>query len=179
MASLHQALVDLAPEKAEAFEEWFPPGDRRARLALPPILGALAYLRKDPSLYFKVSERAGRYASQWGYLQRPWLERRFLTALPLWVRGMAVGYLLRRVLRLIDTEGRLRVERPPDAFVVLLQHSLFCRGYQERGGEPRCSFFAALFGHLLDRAALARPPMRETACLGQGHPFCRFETGKT
>ena len=65
LASLRQALEDIAPEQLEVFQKWFDPADRRPRFHIAPVMAAVSYLSRDPALYEKVMDRAGRYASDW------------------------------------------------------------------------------------------------------------------
>jgi bacteriochlorophyll 4-vinyl reductase len=177
MASLHKALEDLAPEKVEVFEGWFDPFDRKARIHIAPVLGAVSYLRRETELYSRIMERAGRYASQWGYLDRSLLERRLLMTLPLALRGGLVGYILRSGLAQVHRDVRLRVLKDPERLVVDVDSSLFCRMGGPADG-PVCVYYAALFAGLLDRTGLARPPVIETACHAQGSRSCRFEAAR-
>jgi hypothetical protein len=50
VVSLQQAIGDLAPEQLEVFEKWFDPTDRRPRFHIAPVIGAVGYLRKSPTL---------------------------------------------------------------------------------------------------------------------------------
>lgn len=177
MASVHKALEDLAPEKVEVFEGWFDPRDRSPRIHIAPVLGAISYLRRDADLYCRIMERAGRYASQWGYLDRSVFERKLLKTLPLSLRGGLAGYILRSGLARVHRDGRLRVLKDPTRLLVEVDNSLFCR----MGGPaeaPICAYYAALFAGLLDRTALARPPVVESECRAQGARYCRFEAAR-
>jgi len=177
MASVYKALEDLAPEQTEVFEGWFDPHDRNSRLHIAPVLGAISYLRRDVDLYSRIMERAGRYASQWGYLDRSLFERKLLKTLPRALRGGLVGYILRSGLSRVHRDGRLRVLKDEARLRVEVDNSLFCR----MGGPaeaPVCGYYAALFAGLLDRIGLARPPVVETECRAEGARYCRFEAAR-
>jgi len=177
MASVHKALEDLSPEKVEVFEGWFSPSERERLFHIAPVTGALSYLRRDRELYVKVMERAGRYASQWSYLDRSPVERKVLTSVPGWLKGSLVRYVLKSGLRQVHRDFEMTVHKERECFVVTVTNSLFCR----TGGstpEPLCSFYASLFAGLLDRTGLARPPVVESACRAQGKAACRFEAAR-
>ena len=96
LASLRQALEDIAPEQLEVFQKWFDPADRRPRFHIAPVIGAVSYLSRDPALYEKVMDRAGRYASDWSYEHLSPVERKLWSSFPLAGRERAVKRLLPR-----------------------------------------------------------------------------------
>ncbi len=57
LASLRQALEDIAPEQLEVFQKWFDPADRRPRFHIAPVMGPVSSLSSDPALYEKVMDR--------------------------------------------------------------------------------------------------------------------------
>ncbi len=174
MASVHKALEDLAPEKVEVFEGWFSPSEREVQFHIAPVVGAISYLRRDRDLYVKVMERAGRYASQWIYLNRSSLERKLFAAVPPLLRAPVVGYILRSALKQVQRDFELAVHRDGTRVFIMVGNSLFCRT-GAAATEPNCAFYASLFAGLLDRSGLARPPVVESQCRSQGRPVCRFE----
>lgn len=174
MASVHKALEDLSPEKVEVFEGWFSPSKRHRHFHIAPVMGAISYLRRDRELYVKVMERAGRYASQWSYLDRSPIERKLIGSVPHWMRSYLARYVLGSGLRQIHRDGSLSVRRESSRFVVTVRNSLFCRT-GAGAPEPVCAYYAALFAGLLDRTGLARPPVVESRCRGQGELVCCFE----
>ena len=99
LASLRQALEDIAPEQLEVFQKWFDPADRRPRFHIAPVMAAVSYLSRDPALYEKVMDRAGRYASDWSYEHLSPVERKLWSSLPLAGRERAVKRLLRAGLK--------------------------------------------------------------------------------
>ncbi len=90
VASLRSALEDIAPERLDVFENWFPPGDRRPRFHIAPVMGAVSYLSRDLEFYKVVMEKAGRIASVWCYQHMSPVERKFWASMPQAGRERAV-----------------------------------------------------------------------------------------
>ena len=172
-ASLRQALEDLAPEELEVFQKWFDPADRRPQFHIAPVMGAVSYLSRDPALYEKVMDRAGRYASDWSYEHLSPLERKLWSSLPLVGRERAVKRLLRAGLKNIHRDGQLEARRDGSKLVVVVANSIFCRTVVANG--PVCVYYASLFKGLMERASLGWSLVVESNCGGQGRPECQFE----
>lgn len=173
LASIRQALEDIAPEQLEVFQKWFDPADRRPRFHIAPVMGAVSYLSRDPALYEKVMDRAGRYASDWSYEHLSPVERKLWSSLPLAGRERAVKRLLRAGLKNVHRDGRLEARREGPKLVVIVSNSIFCRTVT--GNGPLCLYYASLFKGLMERAALGWSLVVESSCGGQGRPECQFE----
>ena len=173
LASLRQALEDIAPEKLDVFQKWFDPADRRPQFHIAPVMGAVSYLGRDPALYESVMDRAGRYASDWSYEHLSPLERKLWSSMPLAGRERAVTRLLRAGLRNIHRDGELQARRDGSKLVVIVANSIFCRTVTGEG--PVCVYYASLFKGLMARAALGWSLVIESSCGGQGRSECHFE----
>ena len=91
VASLRSALEDIAPERLDVFENWFPPGDRRPRFHIAPVMGAVSYLSRDPELYKTAMEKAGRIASVCWLASMLWM-----IASPNWEHRSRVAPFIKR-----------------------------------------------------------------------------------
>ena len=127
VVSLQQAIGDLAPEQLEVFEKWFDPADRRPRFHIAPVIGAVGHLRKTPTLYKRIMNQAGFYASRWSYSELTQVERKVLQSRLTFGREHMVRRLLRAGLRSVHRDGRLETERMESKLVVTVSISLFFR----------------------------------------------------
>src|SRR5688572_547195 len=66
VASLHQAIAELLPDRLEFYENWLSGrGLRVGTIGLAPLLAVLSFLRGEGEVYAQVVARAGDYAAQW------------------------------------------------------------------------------------------------------------------
>jgi predicted hydrocarbon binding protein len=178
IASLHQAVEDIAPEELEVFEKWFTPADRRPRYHIAPVIGVLGYLRKNPSQYIDLMNRAGRLASQWCYREFPKIQKKFARSRFVPGRERLMRRLLRMGLRKIHRDGELETRRDEDKLVITLKNSLFCRTTTPTGNGPACKYYAALFAGLVGCIENGHGEMIESHCRAQGAPSCEFESSR-
>jgi predicted hydrocarbon binding protein len=175
VTSLQRALEEHAPEELEVFSRWFDPSARRTRFHVATVIGAVGYLRRNPSLYAKVIETAGRTASDRAYGDFSHIERRLLETLPKFGRERLVKHLLHSGLRSIHRDAQLAVKREGEKLLLTVSNSLFCHTPAEDGGEKRCHFYSALFAGLLEKTDIQCYSVTELSCRGQGSDACRFE----
>jgi hypothetical protein len=175
VTSLQKALEEHAPEELEIFSRWFDPSARQTRFHVATVIGAVGYLRRNPTLYQKVISAAGRTASDRAYGDFSQIERRLLESLPRFGRERLVKHLLHSGLRSIHKDALLSVKRENEKLVVTVENSLFCHTPAENGGLMRCHFYAALFAGLLEKTDLPCYSVTEVTCRGQGSDTCRFE----
>jgi predicted hydrocarbon binding protein len=175
VTSLQRALEEHAPEELEVFARWFDPSARRTRFHLATVIGAVGYLRRNPSLYAKVIETAGRTASERAYGDFSQIERRLLETLPKFGRERLVKHLLHSGLRSIHKDAQLSVKRDGEKLVLTVTNSLFCHTPSEDGGQKRCQFYSALFAGLLEKTDLQFSAVTESSCRAQGSEACSFE----
>ncbi|HXV64968.1 MAG TPA: hypothetical protein VEK15_29995 [Vicinamibacteria bacterium] len=174
VTSLHRAIEELAPEEMDVFSRWFDPSTRRTRFHVATIIGAVGYLRRNPALYEKVIEAAGKTASERAYADLSPIERRLLEALPRFGRERLVKYLLHSGLRSIHKDAQLSVGKDGDKLILTVTNSIFCCTPADNSGH-RCQFYAVLFEGLLGKTDLRCYSVKEASCRGQGADACRFE----
>jgi hypothetical protein len=175
VTSLQRALEEHAPEELEVFSRWFDPSARRTRFHVASVIGAMGYLRRNPSLYYKVIDTAGRTASDRAYGDFSQIERKLLETLPKFGRERLVKHLLHSGLRSIHKDAQLSVTREAEKLILTVSNSLFCHTPAEDGGQKRCHFYAALFAGLLRKTDIHCYSVNELSCRGQGSLTCSFE----
>lgn len=175
VTSFVKALEEHAPEELEVFTQWFNPSARQTHFHVATVIGAVGYLRRNPALYEKVIESAGRNASERAYGDFSPIERRLLGSLPRFGRERLVKHLLHSGLRSIHKDAQMSVKRDGDNLLVTVDNSLFCHTPAEDGGRKRCHFYAALFAGLLAKADIRCFSVTEASCRGQGDDACRFQ----
>ena len=66
VASLHQAIADLLPNRLDFYENWLnPTGLREGTIGLAPLSAVLSFLRTEGDAYDLITARAGQYAADW------------------------------------------------------------------------------------------------------------------
>ena len=66
VASLHQAIADVLPDRLEFYENWLTvPGLREGTIGLAPLSAVLSFLRLEGEAYNRTTARAGEYAADW------------------------------------------------------------------------------------------------------------------
>lgn len=175
VSSLQRALEEHAPEEMEVFAKWFDPATRQTHFHVAPVIGAMGYLRRNPTLYERVIDTAGKNASEHAYADLSPIEKRFLTSLPRFGRERLVKHLLHSGLRSIHKDAQLEVTRDGDRLVLTVENSLFCHTAAENGGAKRCRFYGALFEGLLEKTDIECLSVVESECRGQGDGSCRFD----
>jgi hypothetical protein len=154
VASMHQAIQDLIPERLDFYENWLSTaGLREGTIGLAPLAAVLSFLRQEGDAYTSITTRAGEYAADWRIEGMPSMERRILRALP--ARWRARGAL--RVARALvsttypGTRTLLKVRR--GAALIDLRGSLFCE-VREVSVLPLCGFYAAAVARVMAHFAL-------------------------
>ena len=90
VASLHQAIADVLPNRLEFYENWLSvSGLREGTIGLAPLFAVLSFLRTEGAAYEQITVRAGEYAAEWTVNSLAPLERRFIRALPAALRTRA------------------------------------------------------------------------------------------
>ena len=126
VTSLQKAVEEHAPEELEVLSQWFDPSARQTRFHVATVIGAVGYLRRNPTLYAKVIDAAGRNASERAYDDFSPIERRLLGSLPRFGRERLVKHLLHSGLRSIHKDAQLAVKRDGEKLLLSLGNSLFC-----------------------------------------------------
>src|SRR4029079_4594797 len=98
VASLHQSIADLLPNRLEFYENWLNvSGLRDGTIGRAPRSAVLSFLRTEGDAYNAITERAGEYAAAWTVDNVGAVERRIGRALP---GGLPAGAAVRRARRL-------------------------------------------------------------------------------
>jgi hypothetical protein len=173
VASLHQAISDVLPQRLEFYENWLNShGLREGTIGLAPLLAVISFLRTEGRAYPLVVATAGEYAADWSLASMSPLKRRVILALPLWFRARAALAVSRRVVA--DTysgsKALTRVRR--GVATVDLRGSLFCT-VRETSPAHLCGYYAALIERILK---LFQVPAQAgpSRCRGVGDQACEL-----
>jgi bacteriochlorophyll 4-vinyl reductase len=172
VASLHQAIAEILPDRLEFYENWLSvTGLREGTIGLAPLLAVLSFLRgEEAGIYQQVVTRAGELAAEWTVNGMSAVERRFLRALPLRMRTRAALRTARSLVRTTYPGSRLIIRVRKEAASVELRGSLFCE-VRGASSQPLCGFYAAATTRVLQLFAVPADALVETcraAGRGQG-----------
>ena len=71
VASLHQAIDDVLPDRLPFYENWLDAkGLREGTIGLAPLYAVLSFLRQETGAYALVMARAGEYGAEWTEIGR-------------------------------------------------------------------------------------------------------------
>lgn len=143
-ASLHQAIGELLPMRLDFYENWLhSEGLRDGSIGIAPMQGVLGFLRTEGAAYDAVMDRAGRLSAEWSLLSIPAGRRRFISALPRWLRVRLALRLAREVALGVSSSQKVSVHVRGTSARLAFSASVFC---QVRGLQtvPFCAFYRAL-----------------------------------
>jgi len=167
VASLHQAIADVLPNRLEFYENWLSvSGLREGTIGLAPLFAVLSFLRTEGSAYEQITRRAGEYAAEWTVSDLAPLERRFIRALPASLRTRAALRTARALVRETYPGSRAIIRLKRGTASVDLRGSLFCE-VRETSILPLCGFYASAIARVLQQFAL-RADARVTECRAAG-----------
>jgi hypothetical protein len=174
VASLHQAIGDVLPNRLEFYENWLnAPGLRDGTIGLAPLSAVLSFLRLEGEAYNQIAERAGQYAADWSVSSMAAFERRVIGALPAALRVRGALRVATALIRSTYPGSRAIVRVRRGMISVDLRGSLFCE-VREATDSPLCGFYAAAIAQVLQHFALradARVHECRAATRGKG---CRL-----
>ncbi|MEO8070473.1 MAG: hypothetical protein ABI652_03655, partial [Acidobacteriota bacterium] len=82
-ACLHQAIVDVLPQRLDFYENWLhSEGLRDGSIGLAPITAVVGFLRTEGAAYDAVVARAGQLAADWTVASLASVPRRVIIWLP-------------------------------------------------------------------------------------------------
>ncbi len=167
IASLHQAIADLLPNRIEFYENWLSvSGLREGTIGLAPLSAVLSFLRTEGEAYNLITARAGEYAAEWTVSSMPALERRIIRALPLSWRARAALRTAGGLVRTTYPGSRAIIRHKRGSASIDLRGSLFCE-VREASFLPLCGFYASAIARVLHLFAL-RAEARVNECRAAG-----------
>lgn len=171
VASLHQAIADVIPQRLEFYENWLNShGLREGTIGLAPLLAVISFLRTEGRVYNQVVTRAGEYAADWSLASMPPLKRKMIMWLPLWFRSRAALSVASAVVRESYSGSKASSKVRKGTATVDLRGSLFCT-VRENTPAPLCGFYAAVIERVLK---LFQVPADASCsrCRAVGNPGC-------
>jgi hypothetical protein len=171
VASLHQAIADVLPNRLEFYENWLNPwGLLHGTIGLAPLNAVLSFLRLEGGVYHEVTARAGRYAAEWTFASQAPAGRMAIRALPRWLRVRAVLRLARQMVHAAYVGSRARTRQRGSEWRVDVRGSIFC-GVRNSAPQPLCDFYAAAVSRFLELYGL-EGAARPHECLALGDASC-------
>jgi hypothetical protein len=155
VASMHQAITDVLPDRVEFYENWLSPtGLRAGTIGLAPLSAVLSFLRlEERDAYNQITARAGEYVADWTVGDVPALERRIIKMMPSRWRTRAAMRIARGLVTSTYPGSRAIVRIRRGTVTVDLRGSLFCE-VREASTLPLCGFYAAAIARVLQHCAL-------------------------
>jgi hypothetical protein len=167
VASLHQAIADVLPDRLEFYENWLnASGLREGTIGLGPLSAVLSFLRTEGDAYNLITARAGEYAADWTVSNISAFERRFVRALPSLLRARLALRTAGSLVRATYPGSRVIVRLKRGTASIDLRGSLFCE-VRETTVLPLCGFYAAAIARVLQHFAL-RAEARVNECRASG-----------
>lgn len=149
IASLHQAIADLLPNRLEFYENWINvSGLREGTIGLAPLSAVLSFLRTEGGAYAQITARAGEYAGDWTVNTLTPLERRIIRRLPGSLRARAALRVARMLVRSTYPGSRAIVRFRGTTASIDLRGSLFCE-VREASTSPLCGFYASAISRVM------------------------------
>ena len=150
VASLHQAILDVLPNRIDFYENWLSTsGLREGTIGLAPLAAVLSFLRAEGDAYDQITARAGEYAADWTVAGLPRLEQRILQALPARWRARSALRVARTLVTSTYPGTRAIVKMRGVTALVDLRGSLFCE-VREASVLPMCGFYVAAIARVLE-----------------------------
>ena len=154
VASLHQAIADLLPNRLDFYENWLnPTGLREGTIGLAPLSAVLSFLRTEGNHYDLITSRAGEYAADWTVNGIGGFERRVILSLPAGLRTRAGLRTARHLVHATYPGSRAIVKLKRGNASIDLRGSLFCE-VRETSILPLCGYYAAATARIMQLFAL-------------------------
>jgi predicted hydrocarbon binding protein len=172
VASLHQAIADIIPNRLSFYENWLSSaGLREGTIGLAPLYAVLSFLRQEgDEAYQMITTRAGEYAAEWTVESMTPFQRTVVRTAPPWLRGRLLVRLARGLVRNSYSGSRVVSRLRHGTARVDVRASIFCT-VREPATQALCGFYAAAFTRLLTLFNL--PARAEViACRGTGEATC-------
>ncbi|MEO7273285.1 MAG: hypothetical protein ABIX28_14685 [Vicinamibacterales bacterium] len=167
IASLHQSIQDLLPNRIEFYENWLSTaGLREGTIGLAPLSAVLSFLRLEGETYDAVTTRAGAYAGDWTMAALPPMERRLTRLLPARWRAKSALRVARGLITASYPGTRTVVTSRQGTTTIDLRGSLFCE-VREASTLPLCGFYVAAIDRVFSAFGLAAE-VQVNACRARG-----------
>jgi hypothetical protein len=154
VASLHQSIQDLLPNRIEFYENWLSTaGLREGTIGLAPLSAVLSFLRLEGDPYYAITTRAGEYAGDWTMAALPPIERRIAKVLPPRWRARTALRVARGLITATYPGTRTVVKARQGTTTIDIRGSLFCE-VRELSSSPLCGFYAAGVGRVFSAFGL-------------------------
>ena len=171
VASLHQGIADILPNRLAFYENWLnAQGLREGTIGLAPLYAVLSFLRLEGEAYYMITTRAGEYAAEWTVQSMPPIQRGLIKAAPVWLRGRLLLRLASRLVRSSYQGSRAVSSLRRGTASIDVRASIFCT-VREPVPHPLCGFYAAAFTRLLNLFNL-NGHTEVVTCRGTGEPTC-------
>jgi hypothetical protein len=174
VASLHQGIADIIPNRLAFYENWLnAEGLRDGTIGLAPLYAVLSFLRQEGDIYQTITTRAGLYAAEWTVQSMAPTRRTMIRATPPWIRRRLLLGMATRLVRSSYRGSRAIVRVRRGIVSIDVRASIFCT-VREPVPEPLCGFYAAAFTRLMALFDIGAHTDVIT-CRGTGETSCRFE----
>jgi bacteriochlorophyll 4-vinyl reductase len=171
VASLHQGIADILPNRLGFYENWLnAEGLREGTIGLAPLFAVLSFLRQEGDAYSMITTRAGEYAAEWTVQSMPGIKRAMIKAAPVWLRSRMLLRLSRQLVRETYHGSRAIARLRRGTASIDVRASVFC-SVRERVPLPLCGFYAAAFTKLMALFDIGAHT-EVVACRGTGEPTC-------
>jgi hypothetical protein len=171
VASLHQAIADVLPDRLEFYENWLNPwGLLHGTIGLAALNAVLSFLRLEGDVYHDVTERAGRYAAEWTVASQAPLARMVIRALPRPLRVRAVLRVARGTVRASYVGSRAALKQSHGEWRMDVRGSIFCAS-RNSATQPLCRYYAAAVSRFLELYDVAGTA-RARECRSVGDTSC-------
>lgn len=143
-ACLHQAILDVLPQRLDFYENWLShEGLREGSIGLAPMSAVVGFLRTEGDAYDQVVSRAGQLAAEWTVASMSAMQRRAITWLPRGLRARAAMRIAGDVVRLVYPVSRASSSIRKNQARLEVRSSLFC-SVREVQTMPLCGFYVAV-----------------------------------
>jgi predicted hydrocarbon binding protein len=173
VASLHQGIADILPDRLAFYENWLnAEGLREGTIGLAPLYAVLSFLRQEGDVYQTITARAGEYAAEWTIESMTPRRRAFVKAMPEWLRHRILLRMARRLVRSSYRDSRAIARLRNGTASIDVRASIFCT-VREPVPTPLCGFYAAAFTRLMALFDIGAHT-HVIACRGTGESSCVF-----
>ena len=172
IASLHQGIADVMPNRLPFYEHWLtPPGLREGKFGLAPLHAVLSFLRLEgQGPYEQTMRQAGRHTGEWAYLDVSTLLRSLVRMCPTSLRARWALRLSRRIVRQTFRGSSARVRLRRGSGTMEIRGSIFCE-VREAVGWPTCVFYSAAVEEFV-RCFDITAKVVVSQCKGRGDASC-------